>query len=187
MARRAEPSACVDRTVWIVAAGAGAALTLALAACAVDPAAQAPAASGSASAYPTPAAAGGSGTSSAEPPGRDDHDHDVLDSPPLADRAAPVAAGFAAAWARSDLPASRWWPAVAAYCDEDFARSLRTVDPALVPASRVTGRPTAAQTPRDGRAVFEVPTDAGTLTVRLAGVGGRWRVTDNDFRRAASR
>ncbi|RBJ11092.1 hypothetical protein DRA43_01465 [Micromonospora provocatoris] len=168
----------------MVAAGAGAALTLTLAACAVDPAAQAPA---GASAYPTPAAAEVLDTSSAEPPGRDDHDHDVPEAPPPAHRAAPVAAGFAAAWARSDLPASRWWPAVAAYCDEDFARSLRTVDPALVPASRVTGRPTATQTPRDGRAVFEVPTDAGTLTVRLAGVGGRWRVTDNDFRRAASR
>ncbi|MFI7074961.1 hypothetical protein [Micromonospora sediminicola] len=186
MARRAEPSARVDRAVRIVVVGVG--VALALTACAVDPDAQEPVAAGSASAYPTPAAAGASTAPNAEPPGRDDHDHDVVDAPPPpAAQAAPVAAGFAAAWARSDLPAARWWPAVADYCDEDFARSLRTVDPALVPASRVTGRPRATQTPRDARAVFEVPTDAGTLTVRLAGVGGRWRVTDNDFRRAASR
>ncbi|MGC4808650.1 hypothetical protein ACLQ2V_26900 [Micromonospora sp. DT233] len=44
----------------------------------------------------------------------------------------------------------------------------------------------AKQVPRGGKAVFEVPTDTGTLTVWLAGVDGRWVVTDNDFRRTVN-
>ncbi|MEV4826487.1 hypothetical protein [Micromonospora sp. NPDC049274] len=71
-------------------------------------------------------------------------------------------------------------------CDDGFADALRTVDPARVPATRVTGRPVAAQGPTEGAAVYEVATDAGTLTVTLAAVGGRWRVTGNDFVRAVS-
>lgn len=102
-------------------------------------------------------------------------------------QAAPVAAAFAAAWARPELPAETWWQRVASHCDEGFARALRTVDPARVPATRVTGRPVATQAPKDGAAVYEVATDAGTLTVTLAGVGGRWVVTGNDFTRLVSR
>ena len=186
MARRAGVSVRVDQMVWTVAAAVG--VALALAACADDTNVPAPVAASSVPAYPTPAVEGASGVPRAEPPGRDDHDHDAPSAPPPpADQAAPVAARFAAAWARSDLPATAWWRAVTAYCDEGFARALRTVDPSLVPATRVTGRPRATQAPRDGQAVFEVPTDAGTLTVRLASVNGRWWVTDNDFRRAASR
>ncbi|MEV0216521.1 hypothetical protein [Micromonospora sp. NPDC050695] len=75
---------------------------------------------------------------------------------------------------------------MAATCDEGFARALRSVDPARVPAARVTGRPVATQAPAAGAAVYEVATDTGTLTVTLAAVDGRWRVTGNDFIRAVS-
>ncbi|TDB80152.1 hypothetical protein [Micromonospora sp. KC721] len=136
--------------------------------------------------YPTQSGDDVPPTPAGERPGRDDHDDRPSAAPPAAE-AAPVAAAFAAAWVRRDLPADTWWRAVTATCDEGFARALRTVDPAQVPAARVTGRPVATQPPKDGVAVYEVATDAGTLTVRLAGVGGRWVVTGNDFVRSVSR
>lgn len=71
-------------------------------------------------------------------------------------------------------------------CDDGFAHALRTVDPARVPAARVTGRPVAVRAPAGGAAAYEVATDAGTLTVTLAAVDGRWRVTGNDFVRSVS-
>lgn len=55
-----------------------------------------------------------------------------------------------------------------------------------MPATRVTGRPVATQGPSGGTAVYEVAMDAGTLMVTVAAVGGRWRVTGNDFVRAVS-
>lgn len=185
MARRAFVSARVDSLGRIVLGTALAATVVA--ACAPATAPDMSGAERTGAVYPTVVAADGSAGSSAEPPGRDDHDHgaSAVPPPPPA-RAVPVVAAFASAWVRSDLPAAAWWQGVAAYCDEGFARSLRTVDPSRVPATRLTGPPVAKQPPRGGRAVFEVPTDAGALTVRLAAVGGRWVVTDNDFRRAVS-
>ncbi|PWU52772.1 hypothetical protein DLJ47_17965 [Micromonospora sp. S4605] len=137
--------------------------------------------------YPTGAADQGSPSPAGEQPGRDDHDHEQpsADPPPPA-QAAPVAAAFAAAWARPDLPPLAWWQGVAVRCDEGFAQALRTVDPSRVPATRVTGRPVEKQAPKDGAAVYEVATDAGGLTVTLAAVNGRWLVTGNDFTRSVS-
>ncbi|MGN9774825.1 hypothetical protein ACTMS0_03445 [Micromonospora sp. H33] len=85
------------------------------------------------------------------------------------------------------MPAQAWWQGVASSCDEGFAWALRTVDPARVPATRVTGRPVVKQAPKGGVAVYEVPTDAGMLTVTLVGVNGRWVVTGNDFTRSVTR
>jgi hypothetical protein len=95
-----------------------------------------------------------------------------------------VAADFAVAWARPDLPAERWWTGVAPFCEAGFAQRLRSVDPGNLPATRVTGPPVPASPPSGGVAVFTVPTDGGTLVVTVAAVGGRWLVTDDDFRRA---
>ncbi|NYT96454.1 hypothetical protein [Salinispora sp. H7-4] len=124
--------------------------------------------------------------SAGEQPGHDDHDHAEPPEPPPAAQAAPVAARFASAWARPDLSATAWWQGLAPLCDEGFAGLLRTVDPAQVPATRVTGPPVATHAPADGAAEFEVPTDAGTVTVTLAGVDGRWVATGVDFVRAVS-
>lgn len=137
--------------------------------------------------YPTAVAADTSPSAAGERPGTDDHDHESVPvKPPPAAQAAPVVVAFAAAWARPDLPADAWWRGVTPMCDDGFAHSLRTVDPARVPATRVTGRPVATQGPAGGAAVYEVATDAGTLTVALAAVDGRWVVTGNDFVRAVS-
>ncbi|MEW2383667.1 hypothetical protein AB0873_16475 [Micromonospora sp. NPDC047707] len=138
--------------------------------------------------YPTVDVSNGVPSSAGEQPGGDAHGQDRPPAaPPPPAQAAPVAAAFAAAWARPDLPPDVWWRGVASSCDEGFARALRTVDPARVPATRVTGRLVVKQAPTGGAAVYEVPTDAGTLTVTLAGVGGRWVVTGNDFTRSVTR
>ncbi|MFV2021724.1 hypothetical protein [Micromonospora sp. LOL_023] len=134
--------------------------------------------------YPTIPAAEGFSPPVGEQPGGDGHDvgAPVAPAPPV--QAAPVAAAFATAWARPDLTAQAWWQGVAALCDDGFAAALRTVDPAQVPATRVTGQPVVVEAPEAGAAVYDVPTDAGTLTVTLSDVGGRWVVTGNDFSRA---
>ncbi|WP_433121932.1 hypothetical protein [Micromonospora sp. CA-246542] len=137
--------------------------------------------------YPTAGAADTSPTAAGERPGTDDHGHDPVPvKPPPAAQAAPVVVAFAAAWARPDLPADAWWRGVSRMCDDGFAQALRSVDPARVPATRVTGRPVAKQGPSGDTAVYEVATDAGALTVTLGVIEGRWRVTGNDFVRAVS-
>ncbi|GAB3866585.1 hypothetical protein GCM10029963_79920 [Micromonospora andamanensis] len=120
-----------------------------------------------------------------ESPGRDDHEGEELTaSPPSAAQASRVAARFARTWVRSDLPAEEWLRQVAEVCDKGFAEQLRTVDPARIPATWVTGQPVTTRPPKDGVAEYEITTDSGTLTVTVAALGGRWLVTGNDFRRA---
>ncbi|MFG3554268.1 hypothetical protein ACGGAQ_07770 [Micromonospora sp. NPDC047557] len=133
---------------------------------------------------PTPTVGGT--LASATPPealGRDDEDDDEGPAAPVAE-AAPAAAAFATAWARPGLDAARWLEGVAPLCVPRFAEQLRTVDPANLPASRITGRPTAAYPVRDGGGQFAIPTDRGTLLVSVADIKGRWLVTGNDFKRA---
>jgi len=121
---------------------------------------------------------------SAEPGGHDDHGHDPAPAAPSS-QAAARAEAFARTWVRRDLDAERWWAAIAPLCEEGFGERLRTVDPANVPATRVTGRAKQLRAgDEDSPAVYDVPTDAGTLRVTLASIDGRWLVAGNDFRRA---
>ncbi|MEU5780304.1 hypothetical protein [Micromonospora lupini] len=118
-----------------------------------------------------------------EPLGRDDEDDDEGPTAPVA-KAAPAAAAFATAWARPGLDAARWLEGVTPLCVPRFAEQLRTVNPANLPASRITGRPRATYPVRDGGGQFAIPTDRGTLLVSVADIKGRWLVTGNDFKRA---
>lgn len=132
---------------------------------------------------PAPAVAGT--VASATPPealGRDDED-DEGPTAPVA-KAAPAAAAFAAAWARPGIDAAGWLEGVRQLCVPRFAEQLRTVDPANLPASRITGPPRATYPVRDGGGQFAIPTDRGTLLVSVADIKGRWLVTGNDFKRA---
>ncbi|HCT80707.1 MAG TPA: hypothetical protein DGT23_29895 [Micromonosporaceae bacterium] len=108
--------------------------------------------------------------------------HDETAPPPLAE-APPVAAGFAEAWTRTKAGQASWWAGVAPWCEEGLAEALRTTDPGNVPAATVNGP--AVQT--GGSAAeglrFEIPTNAGTLTVTVAALGGAWKVTTVDFSR----
>ncbi|MCX5068201.1 hypothetical protein OOJ91_20380 [Micromonospora lupini] len=133
---------------------------------------------------PSPAVVGT--VASATPPealGRDDEDDDEGPAAPVAE-AAPAAAAFATAWARPGLDAARWLEGVAPLCVPRFAERMRTVDPANLPASRITGRPRATYPVRDGGGQFAISTDRGTLLVSVADIKGRWLVTGNDFKRA---
>lgn len=113
--------------------------------------------------------------------GRDDHDSDATAAPITA--AADIAARFATAWSRPALPGDQWWAALAPLCESRFAEQLRTVDPANVPASAVTGPPTPAQPPKPALAVYTVPTNAGTLTITVSAGTGTWLVISNNFTR----
>ncbi|MEH0984715.1 hypothetical protein [Micromonospora sp. CPCC 205556] len=132
-----------------------------------------------------PAPAAGGPAASVTPPeafGRDDEDDEGPRAPVAA--AAPAAAAFATAWARPRLDAASWLNGVTPLCVPRFAAQLRTVDPANLPASRITGRPKATYPIRGGGGQFAIPTDRGTLLVSVADVKGRWLVTGNDFTRA---
>lgn len=168
---------------WVITRAVGVATVATVAGCAMgSPPSSAP----PVPEQPVTVASATAAESAGEQPGHDDHDHVEPPAPPPAAQAAPVAARFAAAWARPDLSATAWWQELAPLCDEGFAALLRTADPAQVPATRVTGPPVATQAPADGAAEFEVPTNAGTVTVTLAGVDGRWVATGVDFVRAVS-
>lgn len=186
MACRAATSARIKDGEWQVRAAlaaVGAAVALTGCGTAAEPGTPAPDVSGPV--YPTVSAVEVSPTSSREAPGSDDHgDERAPAALPPAAQAPRVVEAFAVAWARPDLPAGVWWQRVVPHCEDGFARALRTVDPAQVPATQVTGRPAAKQPPKNGAAVYEVPTNAGTLTVTLAALDGRWLVTGNDFVRA---
>ncbi|UWZ34453.1 hypothetical protein Drose_24885 [Dactylosporangium roseum] len=104
---------------------------------------------------------------------------------PLVGPASPPArkaADFAAAWVRKDLPADRWWAAIAPLCEPGFAEALRGTEPGTVPASVVFGRPVVLNRPAPKLlGLYRLTTDTGTLFVTVAEIDGRWLVTDNEF------
>lgn len=88
-----------------------------------------------------------------------------------------AALNFTREWANHARPAAVWLAAVSRYADPEFAAQLKDVDPANVPASKVTGRPHPV-TVFYASASVEVPTDAGTMVVDLVSDGRSWRVVD---------
>ncbi|MFI6129442.1 hypothetical protein [Micromonospora sp. NPDC051141] len=101
----------------------------------------------------------------------------VAPAPPrAADPAAMTSAvRFLRAWARPDLPADRWWAGFRPYAIPAYADLLATVDPANVPATRITGSARAAAATAE-RVDVDVPTDVGVLRVVCVAIGGRWLV-----------
>ena len=95
-----------------------------------------------------------------------------------------IAAAFAQAWARPQLPASDWWAALAPLCETSLAARLRTANPANVPATAVTGAPRTAGPVTADAATFAVVTDAGILSVGVTHTPAGWRVSAMDFTRS---
>jgi hypothetical protein len=120
-----------------------------------------------------------SAPASIEPPGTDDHAEPTAAA--KASAAPAVAAGFAAAWVRRDLPAQQWLAGVTPWCEPGFARLFATTDPRKLPSSKVTGTPKAVRAPAARSAEYTVSTDSGTLTVVLLDFRGQWRVSGNDY------
>ncbi|MFG2042233.1 hypothetical protein [Dactylosporangium sp. NPDC048998] len=88
-----------------------------------------------------------------------------------------VIAAFATAWARPDLDQQHWYTGVAGLAAPAYAARLATVDPAMVPATRITGPPTVTSA-TTASVVANVGTDAGPITITCVRYDGRWLVTD---------
>ncbi|RLK12660.1 hypothetical protein DER29_5943 [Micromonospora sp. M71_S20] len=82
---------------------------------------------------------------------------------------------FVRAWARPDLPAETWWAGVRPYAVPAYAELLATVDPANVPATRLTGGGQVVAATAQ-RVDVDVSTDAGVLRVVCVRSGHRWLV-----------
>lgn len=97
---------------------------------------------------------------------------------------ATVATAFGRAWVNhSDVTAEEWYAALLPHCTEALAKKLVGVDPAGVPADRLTGEPVLI--PYADRIVdATIRVDSGLLRLRLTAVEGRWLVDGIDWERA---
>lgn len=92
-----------------------------------------------------------------------------------------VAELFAAAWIdHRGVDAGAWLARLRPYVTPSVADRLTGVDPASVPADRVTG---AARLAARAESYVEVtvPVDSGLLRLHLVGTGGRWLVDFVDW------
>ncbi|MCG8920612.1 hypothetical protein L6E12_33095 [Actinokineospora sp. PR83] len=77
----------------------------------------------------------------------------------------------------SGITNAEWLEALRPYTTEEYLPVMRSVDPANVPASRLTGEPKAVRSfPKSVEA--EVPTDGGTLKLTVIDTGAGWRVAN---------
>jgi hypothetical protein len=134
----------------------------------------------------------GTGDASSASPTVSQLPDDGLDSPPPAPgpstspgAAAPqaVATAFAQAWLNhTGVTEAQWHSAVAKYATPALSDKLAGVDPAGVPANKITGDLTV--TDRAPSYVdITVPLDSGALTLRLIATNGRWLVDGVDWQR----
>ena len=95
-----------------------------------------------------------------------------------------VAEGFASDWVtHTDVSAAVWHARLRKHSTAALAEELSGVDPVVVPADRLTGRPVVI--PRAATVVeVVVPVDSGKLRLRLVAPNGRWLVDGVDWGRA---
>lgn len=93
-----------------------------------------------------------------------------------------VATKFAQQWIKHDRSADAWLDSLRPHSTETLVAELDGVDPAGVPADRITG---AARMEALADAFVEVviPIDAGLLRLRLVAMQGRWLVDGVDWER----
>ncbi|MFI5932466.1 hypothetical protein [Actinoplanes sp. NPDC051494] len=92
-----------------------------------------------------------------------------------------VAYAFASAWVdHKNVSAKAWHDGIVPNATEDLSAELDGVDPADVPADRVTGRPEITPT-GDGLVDAIVTVDSGKLTLQLVAPDGRWLVDGVDW------
>ncbi|MCE3555171.1 hypothetical protein LWC33_27430 [Pseudonocardia sp. RS11V-5] len=92
-----------------------------------------------------------------------------------------VAQDWATAWATHPAGTTnqQWVAALAPYTTPEYVGTLSGVDPANIPATRVTGAATATQV-SPASVVADVPTDAVTLQVTVVDTEAGWRVSGYD-------
>jgi hypothetical protein len=96
-----------------------------------------------------------------------------------ADEAADVALGAMEAFVQNELPYDQWWEGFSRYLDGDALVAYEYTDPALVPATSVTGEARVSAAPDATQITVLVPTDVGQYQVLLnrQAVGGEWTVS----------
>jgi hypothetical protein len=110
-----------------------------------------------------------------------------LPAPPSPSSAAPdpaaldVAVRWTSAWANhpSGVSTYQWLQGMRPYTTEEYMTIMESIDPANVPASKVTGPATAISSVA-GSIDVRVPTDSGPLAVTLIKTTEGWRVTHYD-------
>lgn len=97
--------------------------------------------------------------------------------------ASTVATRFARAWLRKPGVAGEQWRAgLRPDASSDLMENLAETDPSDVPATTITG-PTVLEDA--GQTVTaKVPTDGGTIVLKLETISGRWQVTSLDWEMA---
>lgn len=110
-----------------------------------------------------------------------------LPAPPSPSTAAPdpdaldVAVRWTSAWANHPAGVStyQWLQGMRPYTTEEYMTIMESIDPANVPATKVTGPATAISSVA-GSIDVRVPTDGGPLAVTLIKTTEGWRVTHYD-------
>ena len=91
-----------------------------------------------------------------------------------------VAKDFATAYLASDGAAKAWRDSLTKYATSKLAAEITTMDPATVPAQRMTGDPTLGDHGATWADVT-VPTESGTLVFRLISGDKAWQVDGIDW------
>lgn len=92
-----------------------------------------------------------------------------------------VAAAFAAGWvAHKGVSPAAWHQRLRPQITTALADELSGVDPAVVPAERITGQPTVIPIAA-GVAEVVIPVDSGKLRLRVIVAAGHWLVNGVDW------
>lgn len=92
-----------------------------------------------------------------------------------------VARRWATAWATHPrgMTSQQWLDRLRPYTTEEYLPRMRTVDPANIPATTVTGAPTVTAS-YTGSVEVQVPTDGPTLAITVIETDTGWRVARYD-------
>lgn len=103
--------------------------------------------------------------------------------PPSSAPPAPAALALATKWTQAwahhpqGITNRQWVAGLRPYTTPDFLPELSSVDPANVPATRVTGKPRPIRS-FAASVTATVPTDGGPIRVTVIKTGQGWRVSD---------
>ena len=93
-----------------------------------------------------------------------------------------AATAFAQNWINHDRPGQAWRTSLVPLCTKALANELSGVDPASVPADRITGAATT-EVHADSSVDVIFPIDVGKLRLRMVLASGRWLVDGIDWER----
>lgn len=94
-----------------------------------------------------------------------------------------LATQFLTAWLRhTNVTPAAWYAGLAPYMTTKLAGELTGVDPARVPASRITGSVTLIRH-ETTYVDASIPVDTGLVTLRLLATNGRWLIDGVDWTR----